>query len=111
MKRQSLLGPDVPQPILDMLQFRFAVAVRMIDPIINDPKAVNLRIHLHTRDHADAFDHSFGIPDILTANQLNLGRISLIHDGIIVHDVPVRTEHNIWPHIVPDQTRRNAIPP
>jgi hypothetical protein len=56
-----------------MIQFGFAVAIRIINSVVNDPNLVGFWVDRHTRHYADAFDHSMGIAVVLSSYQFNLG--------------------------------------
>ena len=60
-----------PLRITLFVSLTIAIAIRIIDAIIDDPEAVEFRIDIHTGDHADAFNHALGIAAILPAHQVD----------------------------------------
>ena len=69
--------------VLDVVEFGFAIPVRVIEPIIQQPELVGVGIDIDTSDHANAFDRGFGIAAPLSADQFNRKGVVLIEDRII----------------------------
>ena len=97
------------QHICHVVEFAFAIARRIIDAIIDDPEAVEVRIDIHTRNHADAFDHAMGIAAILPAHKVNRIGIAFIHHCIIEDEIALRRLDDLVTDILPDQAWRNAV--
>ena len=50
-KQQSLLVDAVGQHVMHMVQFSLAIAVRIVDAEIYDPKLIEVGIDMHTCHH------------------------------------------------------------
>ena len=72
-----------------MVNFTFAVSVRVIDTVIDNPVRIDIWIDIHHRDDADTFDNAPGITTVLPSSGFNFGRIILVNDGIIKQQIPV----------------------
>ena len=51
-----------------MIQFGFAIALRVINPIVNQPEPILLRIDIDTCDPPDAIDDALGGAALLTTH-------------------------------------------
>ncbi len=59
------------------IELAFAIAVRVIDAVVNAPELAKVRIDVHTRHDPDALDHAVGVATLLLAHQFNLGDVCL----------------------------------
>jgi len=75
---QSFLVNAVQQHLLHVIKFAFAISVWIINPIVNDPKLIHVRVDVYTSDDPDAFGDSVCIATVLAAHQLNLLRKVLV---------------------------------
>lgn len=66
-----------------MVQFRFAVALWIINTIVDNPELVDLRIDGNTGYYTNALDHPMGIVTVLSPHQFNMVRIVLVYYGAI----------------------------
>jgi len=92
-----------------MIQFGLAISIGIIDPVIDDPKLIRIRVDIDTRDNPDAFDDPVGIAAVLASHQFDLMRIVLVGHGIIEDQKPVGGLDHLTFDIVPDQFRRQAF--
>ena len=77
-KREALLIDQPREHVLEMIQFGFAIALRVINPIVNQPEPILLRIDIDTCNHPEAFDDALGVAAILTTHSRDLARMSLV---------------------------------
>ena len=61
-----------------MIQFGFAIALRVINPIVNQPEPILLRIDIDTCDHPNAIDDALGVAALLTTHSRDLACVSLV---------------------------------
>ena len=64
-KEQLLVSDGVVEHVAYMIQFGLAVALRVINPIVDDPELLKLWVDVHARHHPNALDNVVGIPAIL----------------------------------------------
>ena len=88
-----------------MVEFGFAVAVRIENPVINHPKAINRRVVINAGDNADALDNPADIARILATHTFNVVRVRFVGDRIIKDDVAVFGLHQSCAGFFPHQTR------
>lgn len=93
----------IQEHLLHMIQFRFAVSRRIIDPIINDPKLIQFRIDIHTSHDPDAFDNAMRISTVLPPHQLNVVREVLVRHRIIKDQKPFWRLNNLVLNTLPSQ--------
>lgn len=108
-KGQLLVFNGVGQHLLQLIKLRFAIAIGVINAIINDPKLVGLGVDINAGDDADAFDDVVGIATVLAAHQVNLEGVVLIQDRVIEDDIALGTQHEVWANWFPQQARLNAV--
>jgi hypothetical protein len=84
-----------------VIEFAVAIAVRIINPVVNPPELVGLGIDLDTGPPPDAFDHGLGIVTVLMTHQLNGKGAILVQDRIIKHHIPAWGEDELLPYVVP----------
>ena len=109
VKWQFFLIHDVRQHVLHVIQLGFAVPVRVIEPIIQEPELVRLGIDIDTGHDADALDDGFGIATPLPPHQFNGKGVVLIQHRVIKDQIRLRRRHDLRPHVVPDQARRELF--
>jgi hypothetical protein len=61
-KRQLFLVDTVEQHIAHVIQFGFAIAIRIINTVIDDPELVDLRIDIHTGYNTYTIDNLWVLP-------------------------------------------------
>ena len=97
-------------PLVDMLQFGFAISRRIINAIVDNPELVEIGIDVDTRHHAHPFNDPVGISASLPPHQIHFEREILIHDGVIKHQVAAGGLLHLAFHILLYQVRRNFSP-
>ena len=95
----------IQEHILYMVKFCFAISVWIVNSIIDDPKLIQFRIHIHTGNNANAFDDSMCISAVLTSHQLNLMRKILVSNRIIEDDKSCWGLNNLILNVLPSQFR------
>ena len=94
-----------------MVEFCLAISIRIIDPIINDPKLVQFRIDIHTgHDAVDAVDDAMCVSAVLTSHQLNIVRKVLVCNRIIENNKPFWALNHLILNILPGQFRAKLSP-
>ncbi len=109
LKRQLLLIDHVLQHLPNMVKFSLAVAIGVIDTVVNEPELVGLRVDVDTGDDADTTNDAAGIAAILAAHQLDGVRVILIEHRVIEDDVALLGRRQLRADIVPDETRCDAL--
>ena len=100
-KRQLFLVDTVEQHVVHMIQLGFAIAVRIINAVINDPELVDLRIDIHTGYDTYTLDNSMGIATVLMPNQFNIFRKILVNHGIIKNNETIGCGHHLTLDVLP----------
>ncbi len=80
---------DVQQHVAHMVQFAFAIALRIIDAVVNDPELVKDRINVHAAHRPNAFDHAMRVTALVLSHQFKLRRGVLVQHRIIKHQIRV----------------------
>jgi hypothetical protein len=111
LEGQLLLIDHISKHLLHVIEFAFAVAVRVVNPVINQPKLVHLGIDIHAAHHADAFDHGLGVAAVLRANQLHGKRVILVQYGIIKDDEAAHGVGTICPCTLSQTSRGVTFSP
>src|SRR5260370_42108407 len=97
----------VGQYVPHVIEFGFAVTVRIVNAVIDDPVFAALRIHVEAVHYADALDGAVSVAAVLPPHQLDLVRKSLVGPGILEHDTALAlgrgppanaTPQHPWPH-------------
>src|SRR5437763_10795747 len=100
---------EVFQHLLQVIEFGFAIALRVVNAIINHPKLVGLRIDINASDHTDAFDDVVSVATILPPHEFDLERVVLIQDRVIKEDKALWGDDQLRAHLLPQQPRLNAV--
>ena len=64
--------------LLQIIKFRFAIAIEVINAIINDPKRVGMWIDINASNHSDAFDEAVSVAIVLASHKFNAEGMTLI---------------------------------
>ena len=97
------------QPIRHMIEFACAITSGVVDPIIDDPEAVDVRIDIHTGHDPDALNDAVGVATVLPPYQLNGTGIALIQHRIVEDQIAGWGGDELLADIFPDQARRNTV--
>jgi len=92
---------QVGQHVAHMIQLGFAVAVRIVEAVVDDPVLLRQRIHVHAVHHADALDQTVSVAAVLTSDQLDLVREILIDDRVVKRDATFLVSRDLFTHVVP----------
>ena len=105
-----LLVHAVCKHVMQVIQFRLAIPIGVVDPIVYDPKLIRSRIYVHTSHHANTFDDTMRISTVLPSYQLNLERVVLVYYRVVKNNVTIVALYHLLPNIFPNQTGGNLIP-
>ena len=100
---------QVGQHVAHMIQLGFAVAVRIVEAVVDDPVLLRQRIHVHAVHHADALDQTVSVAAVLTSDQLDLVREILIDDRVVERDATFLVSRDLLTHVLPYETRRHLL--
>ena len=103
MKGQLFLIHHIGEHLADVVQLAFAVAVGVVDAIVNQPELVGLGLDIHTSHDPDAFDDGFGVAAILGAHQFDGKRGVFVEHGIVKHHKAREGGNDLRPHVLPDK--------
>ena len=95
---------------MQVIHFRLAIPIGVIDPIVNDPKLIRSRIDVHTSHHTNAFDDTMRTSTVWPPYQLNLVRGVLVCYRVIKNNVTVDALHHLLLYIFPNQMGGNLVP-
>ncbi len=95
--------------LLEMVDFAFAIGLRGIDPIVDDPETVEFRINVDTTRHADTLDDPFDIARALRPGWLDLATVVFVQDRVIEEEVALVGSDDVGFDVVPDERRRDAF--
>ena len=110
-KWQRLVMVGIAQHLLHMIELGLAIAVRIVNAVINDPMLLRLRINIHAGHHANALDDAMRIATVLAPYQFNLMRKILVNDRIVKHNVSLDRNLDRIAHVVPYQARGHPVVP
>jgi hypothetical protein len=110
VRRQGLGGrmPGIEhgeQHVAHVVGLRLAVAVgarRRIEPIVDHPEAVALRVHVDAGDHADAADRMVRVAAPLPAHERDVPAVVLVEHRVVEDEKAPRRGHQIGPHLLPE---------
>jgi hypothetical protein len=108
-KRQLFLIDAVEQHFMYVIQLSFAIAIRIINAIVNDPELVYLRIDVHTGNDTDALDDLMGIATVLASNQVDVSGKILVNHGVIENNETVWRGYHLTFDILPHKAWSNFI--
>ncbi len=100
----------VGQHVQHVIEFGPAVAVRIVNTVIDNPVFAALRIHVHTVHHTDALDEAVGVAAVLPPHEFDLVREVLVGHGIVEYDAAVFMRDELPTHVVPHQAQRHVLP-
>lgn len=106
-KHKVLLIDTMQQHILDMIQFGFAIPVRIINSIIDDPKLVQGGVDVHACYNAHPFDDPVCVSTPLPPHQFHLEREILVYNCVIEHQVSFRKLDHLSFDVFPYQVGRD----
>jgi hypothetical protein len=98
---------DRAQPLAPVLEFALAIAVRLIQPVVEQPARVGRGMDLDTGPHPAAVAHRFGIATGVATHQRHGTRAVLVSDCVIKEPIPARRQHELPAHVVPPQAGRH----
>jgi len=108
-ERQLLVMDHVGQHVTHVIEFGFAVTVRIVNAVIDDPVFAALRIHVEAVHYADALDDAVSVAAVLPSHQLDLVRKILVGHGIVEHDTAVVVRHDLRANVIPHQPWRHVL--
>lgn len=106
---QLLLVNTVQKHVLNVIEFALAVSVWVVNPIVDDPKLIQVRIDIHTSDDPDALDDALCVSAVLPSHQFDCMRVVLVGHRIIEDKKPLWGLNDLAFHIFPDQFGRQAF--
>lgn len=62
----------VRKHVVHVIQFGLAIAIRVVNTIVDHPELVDWWIDVDTRHHTDTFDHPVGIATRLSSYQFDV---------------------------------------
>ncbi len=92
-----------------MVNFTFAIAVGVIDTIINNPERIHIWVNIYHRDSADTPDNSLGITTPLPTRRFDFRRIVLISGGIVKQQITVIRKADVVFDVFPDFSGGNSL--
>ena len=104
-----LVMHHIGRHIAHMIQLGQAIALRVVNPVIDDPVLSGIRIHIHTRHHTDAFDNPVRIAAVLPPHQLDLARKILVDNRVVEHLATGWRRRDHVSYVVPHQMRRHLL--
>ena len=108
-EQKLLLIHTIFQHVMHMIQLGLAVALRIINAIVDDSELIHSRIDIHTGHYSDPFDDPMCITTPLPPDQVHLEREILIHHRVIKHQVAFRNLCPLTFHIFPYQVGRDLF--
>jgi hypothetical protein len=97
------------QHVPHMVELGFAIAVRIVDPVVDDPVAPCLGIDVHAGDDADALDDAMRIAAVLAPHQFDPMREILVRHRVVEHEITVVRQLDILTRVLPYQTPAQAF--
>ena len=99
----------IGQHVANMIELGLAIAVRIVDAVIDDPVFAALRVHVDAVHHPDALDEAVNVAAVLPPHELDLMREILVGDRVIEYDATVFMRHDLRAHVVPYEPRRHVL--
>ena len=72
-----------------MIEFGFAITLRVKQTVINDPVPVTLGVVINQINDSDAFDHTVRGATVLTAHTINLEGVGLVQHRVIKQQITI----------------------
>ena len=88
-ERQAFVPDGMSKHITDMVRFLFAIRVRSVNAIVNDPKSLQRRIDINAGHDPDVVDNLTCVSAPLTMNRLDVERVTYIQDCVVKEQVSV----------------------
>jgi hypothetical protein len=111
LERQALVIDGIAEHVMDMIELGFAVAIGIVEPVVDQPERIQLRIHIDAGDDADAADQAMGIATVLAAHQVDLPGEVLIQHGVVKEQITGGYRDNLGTDVIPYQPRRHPFTP
>jgi len=89
----------------DVIEFGFAVAVGVENPVINHPKTIRRGIVINAGDDSDATNYAAGIARILPTDTGNIVPIGFIGNRVVENNIAVSGGNQSLTRLFPNQTR------
>ena len=94
---------------MHMFEFALAVAVWVVNTVIDNPELLRVRIDVDTGHDADTFDDVVCIATPLTPHDAHLAGVVFVGHRIVKDEIAVRRLHHLCAHVFPDQMGRNTF--
>jgi len=108
-KPQLFVIDGIRQHVPHVLQFALAIAVWIVDPVVDDPKLLGRGVDIDTGDYANPLDQTMGVATVLATNQFNPLREILVDDRVIEDQITLVDLHHLPLHVLPDQAGRDLV--
>ena len=85
-----------------MIEFAFAVAIKVKNTIVHHPVLFCIWIDVDTRHYTYTFDHPMRVTALLTLNQFHIVRMAFINNRVSKQKITACAHLILRTHIVPD---------
>lgn len=92
-----------------MIQFCLPVSLWVINPIVNDPELINFGVDINTGHHPDPFDHHMRVTAVLSPDQFDPLRRTLVDHCVIKYQKSIRRNSHLFFDILPHHSRTDFI--
>ncbi len=93
-----------------LVELGLAIGLGGVDPVVDDPEAVELRVEVDTGDDPDGLDDALGGAAPWAAGRLDLAAVVLVEDRLIEEHAALRGGHDGVFDVVPDERGRDFLP-
>ncbi len=102
-KWELFVMDEVAEHVTHVVKFGFPIALRVVNPVVDQPELISCGMNVDTRDHPNAFDYGTCIAAVLPSHQRNRKRGLLVQHRVVKKYIRIRRSNKRLHNIVPDQ--------
>lgn len=109
LERKLFLVTEIAEHLLKVIDLAFAINVRVVDPVVDDPKLVGVRIDVNAAHNADAANYALRVTAPLPAHPADDCRMVFVQDRVVEDDVSIGRGVNLPSHRLPEKPGRDLF--